>query len=160
MPITVRLTPEQEAAYALSYGLSRADLKPEVKAEYDRLLAERRAGRAARVGEFRFSFLSVGEPFTIVASSGRAGYEVRTVADVAEHLSVRAVGGTEAVAVVRDALTSGFRVLANGEKGALVRTSGLFRRRYLIEGAGEPVSVTGNVYRGRYELRAGGGRTG
>ena len=45
MPITVRLTPEQEAAYALDYGLSRADLKPEVQAEYDRLLAERRAGR-------------------------------------------------------------------------------------------------------------------
>lgn len=45
VPITVRLTPEQEAAYALGYGLSRADLKPEVKAEYDRLLAERRAGR-------------------------------------------------------------------------------------------------------------------
>ena len=45
MPITVRLTPEQEAAYALGYGLSRADLKAEVKAEYDRLLAERRAGR-------------------------------------------------------------------------------------------------------------------
>jgi len=45
VPITVRLTPEQEAAYALDYGLSRADLKPEVQAEYDRLLAERRAGR-------------------------------------------------------------------------------------------------------------------
>jgi hypothetical protein len=45
VPITVRLTPEQEAAYALGYGLSRADLKPEVQAEYDRLLAERRAGR-------------------------------------------------------------------------------------------------------------------
>jgi hypothetical protein len=45
VPITVRLTPEQEAAYALGYGLSRADLKPKVKAEYDRLLAERRAGR-------------------------------------------------------------------------------------------------------------------
>lgn len=39
----MRLTPEQEAAYSLDYGVSRADLKPEVQAEYDRLLAERRA---------------------------------------------------------------------------------------------------------------------
>ncbi len=152
----MRLTPEQEAAYALGYGLSRADLKPEVQAEYDRLLAERRARRTAQAVEFRFSFLSMGEPFTILASSGQVGYEVRTVADVAEHLSVRAVGGAEAGSVVRDALTSGFRVLANGEEVALVPARGLFRRRYLIEGAGEPLSVTGNVYGGWYELRAGG----
>jgi hypothetical protein len=39
----MRLTPEQEAAYALDYGVSRADLRPRVQAEYDRLLAERRA---------------------------------------------------------------------------------------------------------------------
>lgn len=37
------LTPEQEAAYSLDYGVSRADLKPEVQAAYDRLLAERQA---------------------------------------------------------------------------------------------------------------------
>jgi hypothetical protein len=43
----VKLTPEQEAAYSLDYGVSRADLKPEVQAEYDRLLADRRAGRQA-----------------------------------------------------------------------------------------------------------------
>lgn len=42
-----RLTPEQEAAYALDYGVSRADLEPPVQAEYDRLLAGRRAARAA-----------------------------------------------------------------------------------------------------------------
>ncbi|HKR69947.1 MAG TPA: hypothetical protein VJT16_13990 [Streptosporangiaceae bacterium] len=40
------MTPEQEAAYALRYSLSRTDLKPEVQAEYDRLLAERRADRS------------------------------------------------------------------------------------------------------------------
>jgi hypothetical protein len=136
--------------------LSRADLKPEVQAEYDRLLAERHAGRPAQAVEFRFSFLSVGGPFTILASSGQVGYEVRTVADAAEHLSVRAVGGAEVVAVARDAMTSGFRVLANGEQVALVRAKGLFRRRYLIEGAGEPLTVTGNVYGGWYQLRAGG----
>jgi hypothetical protein len=111
------------------------------------------------VVEFRFSFLSMGEPFTILASSGQVGYEVRTVADVAEHLSVRAVGGAEVVAVVRDAMTSGFQVLADDEKVALVRAKGRFRRRYLIDGGGEPLSVTGDVYNGWYELRAGG-RTG
>jgi hypothetical protein len=35
------MTPAQEAGYALDYGVGRADLKPEVQAEYDRLLAER-----------------------------------------------------------------------------------------------------------------------
>jgi hypothetical protein len=149
------LTPEQEAAYALGYGISRADLKPEVQAEYDRVLAERRAGSPAQA-VFKFSFLSMGEPFTILASSGQVGYEVGTLADVAEHLSVRAVGGAEVAAVVRDALTSGFRVLANGEQVALVRARGLSRRRYLIEEAGEPLSVTGKVYVGWYQLRAGG----
>ncbi|MBO0835544.1 MAG: hypothetical protein J2P28_08500 [Actinobacteria bacterium] len=39
----MRLTPEQEAAYSLDYGVSRADLRPEVQAEYDRLLAEGRS---------------------------------------------------------------------------------------------------------------------
>lgn len=34
------LTPAQEARYALDYGLDRKDLKPEVQAEYDRLVAE------------------------------------------------------------------------------------------------------------------------
>jgi hypothetical protein len=41
VPITMRLTPEQEAAYSLDYGISRADLKPEVQAAYDRLKQER-----------------------------------------------------------------------------------------------------------------------
>lgn len=161
VPITVRLKPEQEAAYALGYGLSRADLKPEVQAEYDRLLAERRAGRPAQAVEFRFSFLSMGEPFTILAASGQPGYEVRTVADAAEHLSVRAVGGAEVVTVVRDEMTSGFRALADGGQVALLRAKGLLRRRYLIEGAGEPLRITGHVYGGWYEVRAGGanGRT-
>jgi len=42
----MRMTPEQEAAFALSYSLSRADLKPEVQVEYDRLLAKRDADRS------------------------------------------------------------------------------------------------------------------
>jgi hypothetical protein len=36
-----KMTPAQEAAYSLTYGIARADLKPEVQAEYDRLVAER-----------------------------------------------------------------------------------------------------------------------
>jgi len=44
----MRLTPEREAAYALGYGVSRTDLKPEVQAHYDRLLAERAAHRSRR----------------------------------------------------------------------------------------------------------------
>jgi hypothetical protein len=47
VPITMRLTPEQEAAYALGYSLSRTDLKPEVQAEYDRLLAKCGAHRSS-----------------------------------------------------------------------------------------------------------------
>ena len=39
------LTPEQEAAYALVYGVRRADLEPEVQAAYDRLV-ERKAEAA------------------------------------------------------------------------------------------------------------------
>jgi hypothetical protein len=37
------LTPEDEAAYALDHGVSRADLKPDVRAAYDGLLEERKA---------------------------------------------------------------------------------------------------------------------
>jgi hypothetical protein len=36
-----KLTPEQEAAYALDYNLNRDELKPEVQAEYDRLKKKR-----------------------------------------------------------------------------------------------------------------------
>lgn len=41
------LTPKQEAEYSLDYGVSRADLRPEVQVEYDRLSADRRAGHQA-----------------------------------------------------------------------------------------------------------------
>jgi hypothetical protein len=44
------LTVDQEATYALDYGLPRQGLRPDVQAEYDRLSAERAAG-AARPGE-------------------------------------------------------------------------------------------------------------
>lgn len=35
------VTPVQEASYALAYGVARSDLKPEARAEYDRLVSER-----------------------------------------------------------------------------------------------------------------------
>jgi hypothetical protein len=36
-----KMTPVQEAHYAVAYGVARSDLKPEAQAEYDRLVAER-----------------------------------------------------------------------------------------------------------------------
>jgi hypothetical protein len=42
----MRLTPEEEAAYALDHRLTRADLKPHVQALYDRMLQERKAEAA------------------------------------------------------------------------------------------------------------------
>lgn len=44
----MKLTPEQEAAYALDFGLARDGLKPDVQAEYDRQLAVRRSRQDRR----------------------------------------------------------------------------------------------------------------
>jgi hypothetical protein len=43
----MKMTPEQEAAYALKWDLSRDGLKPDVQAEYDRQLEVRRQHRPA-----------------------------------------------------------------------------------------------------------------
>jgi hypothetical protein len=40
---SMKMTPEQEAAYSLDYGISRDDLKPDVQAAYDRQLEVRRS---------------------------------------------------------------------------------------------------------------------
>jgi hypothetical protein len=40
---SMKMTPEQKAAYALNYGLSRDDLKPDAQAAYDRQLEVRRS---------------------------------------------------------------------------------------------------------------------
>jgi hypothetical protein len=40
---SMKLTPKQEAAYALDFGVSRDDLKPDVQVEYDRQLEVRRS---------------------------------------------------------------------------------------------------------------------
>ena len=39
----MKMTPEQQAAYALNFGVSRDDLKPDVRLEYDRQLEVRRS---------------------------------------------------------------------------------------------------------------------
>jgi hypothetical protein len=44
----MKMTPEQEAGYALDYGVSRDDLKPEVQVEYDRQLEVRRSRSRSR----------------------------------------------------------------------------------------------------------------
>jgi hypothetical protein len=56
----MRLTLEQEAAYALDYGVSRADLKPVVQAEYDRLLTERRAHPRVRAAPDQTGLETIG----------------------------------------------------------------------------------------------------
>jgi hypothetical protein len=42
------IAPEQEAAYALNFGVSRSDLRPEVQVAYDRLAEERQQARQER----------------------------------------------------------------------------------------------------------------
>jgi hypothetical protein len=67
----MKMTPEQEASYALSYGVSRKGLKPEAQVEYDRQL-ELRRGRARHVGpDAVFSALGVqvrGEAVEVYAA--------------------------------------------------------------------------------------------
>lgn len=41
-----KMTPEQEAVYALDYNLPRGSLRPEVQEAYDRLLARRQHGES------------------------------------------------------------------------------------------------------------------
>lgn len=49
----MKMTPEQEAAYALDYGISRDVLKPTVQAAYDRQREVRRSQREMRRGQDR-----------------------------------------------------------------------------------------------------------
>lgn len=41
-----KMTPEQEAAYALDFGVARSDLPPEAQLAYDRLVEQRARARA------------------------------------------------------------------------------------------------------------------
>ena len=53
------LTPEQEAAYALDYDLSRDGLKPDVQLEYDRQREARRHQRRPAGPDASFPALGV-----------------------------------------------------------------------------------------------------
>jgi uncharacterized protein YxjI len=102
--------------------------------------------------DLNFTVRSMADPFVIIDGHGQACYRVRTVPDVAERLSLRAVEGRELAVVMRDAMSAGFRVFVAGEQAALVRARGLRRRRYLVEAPGDSLWVTGDVYRGAYAV--------
>ncbi len=83
----MKMTPEQEAAYALDFGISRDVLKPEVQASYDRQLEVRRS-QVRNVGpDAVFPALGVqvrgevveeyGAPVGAAALGALAGAEVR-----------------------------------------------------------------------------------
>src|SRR5262249_50753945 len=99
----------------------------------------------------------MGDPLTIVDAAGQACYSVRTVPDVAERLSVRAAGGSEVAAIVRDAASGGFQIIVAGERVALVRSRGLIRKQYLIDTPGDDISLHGDVGSGMYALSIGTG---
>jgi hypothetical protein len=65
-----KMTPVQEAVYALDFGVSRSDLKPEVQAEYDRLVAEG--------GPRRVEAAAAADPL--------AGFTTRTPPEVRERI--------------------------------------------------------------------------
>ena len=83
----MKMTPEREAAYALDFGVSRDDLKPDVQAEYDRQLKVRRSQGRHAGPDAIFSALGVqvrGEavetyaaPFGAAALGLLAGAEAR-----------------------------------------------------------------------------------
>jgi hypothetical protein len=54
-----KMTPEQEASYALDHGVSRVDLSPDVQAAHDRLREQR--AQAQPVSSFRQQQVA-GEP--------------------------------------------------------------------------------------------------
>lgn len=100
---------------------------------------------------------SMADPFVITDNHRHVLYEVRTVPDVAERLSLRSSSGGELAAIVRDGISGGFQVLIAGEQAALVRARGFIRRQYLIDGPAGRLAVEGNVDEGTYALAAGAG---
>ena len=83
----MRLTPEQETAYALDYDLPRDSLKPEVQVEYDRQLEIRRSQGPVTAPDATFPALGVqvregavqnyGAPLGAEALGQLAGVEAR-----------------------------------------------------------------------------------
>jgi hypothetical protein len=82
-----KMTPEQEASYALSYGVSREGLKPDVQAEYDRQLEALRSQSRIVAPDAIFPALGVqvrgeavekyGAPMGSAALGPLAGAEAR-----------------------------------------------------------------------------------
>lgn len=103
---------------------------------------------------------SMADPFVITDDSGQAVYEVTSVPDVAERLSLRGAADGELAAIVRDPMSGGFHVLISRDQAALVRARGFFWRQYLIDGSAGGLTVRGNVDRGTYALDAGAGLDG
>ncbi len=56
---SMKMTPEQEAAYALDFNVSRGDLKPDAQREYDRQLEARRSQRRYTAPDAVFPALGV-----------------------------------------------------------------------------------------------------
>jgi hypothetical protein len=113
-----RMTPEQEAAYALDCGLSRVELEPQVQAEYDRLLADRRARRPGRPGPGRSvvplryhpqlvfpAHLGVSAVFALIAVSGLANARQAGVAGVVFSCCLFAFAVGAALVAVSNRLT-------------------------------------------------------
>jgi hypothetical protein len=90
----------------------------------------------------------MADPFVITDSRGQTRYEVKSVPDMVERLSLRAAGGGELAAIVRDGMSGGFQVLIAGDHVALVRARGLIRKQYLVDVPGGGLSVLGNVDQG------------
>jgi hypothetical protein len=97
----------------------------------------------------------MGDPITIIDNDGQVCYSVRTVPDVAERLSLRAAEAGELAAIVRDATSGGFQIIAAGERVALVRSRGLITKQYLIDTPGNDMSLHGDVHQGMYALSLG-----
>jgi hypothetical protein len=69
-----KMTPMQQAAYALDFNVSHDDLKPEVQAAYDRLLEARREAVYALESRLSRDVCSLTFRPSTTASWRRAGF--------------------------------------------------------------------------------------
>lgn len=94
----------------------------------------------------------MASPFTISGSHGQECYQVKTVPDVAERLALRANGGSQVAAIVRDLGSGGFEVLTADGRAALVRLRGLIKVQCLVDTPGGSLNVRGDFVGGTYAL--------
>jgi hypothetical protein len=104
--------------------------------------------------QFTCTIQTMAAPFTITDSHGQERYHVGTIPDIAERLGLRAAGGGQLAAIVRDPASGGFEVLIAGERAALVRFRGLIRVQCLVDTRGGSLNVRGDVLRGAYAMCA------